>query len=116
MIFNFISLYKKNSYLPYIATISGTLRTFTAGGWMYITSTDDHDAHDVFMILYMVLTIPWTVCNTLLSLPNIRYKEMPDFIRQWHFGTIIPLIYWFIQHKVHIRPGAYSIYAYFEWG
>ena len=26
------------------------------------------------------------------------------------------MIYWFIQHKVHIRPGAYSIYAYFEWG
>lgn len=26
------------------------------------------------------------------------------------------MIYWFIQHKVHVVAGAYSIYAYFEWG
>lgn len=26
---------------------------------MYITSSDDHDAHDVFMITYMVCNIPW---------------------------------------------------------
>lgn len=116
LIFNFISLYKKNSYLPYIATISGTLRTFTAGGWMYITSTDDHDAHDVFMILYMVLTIPWTVCNTLLSPKHSLQRNARFYSAMAFFGTIIPLIYWFIQHKVHIRPGAYSIYAYFEWG
>ncbi|CAI5755688.1 unnamed protein product [Candida verbasci] len=114
--FNFITLFKQNSYLPYIGLISGTLRTFTAGGWMYITSTDDHDAHDVFMISYMVLTIPWTIINTLLS-PKGSFQRNARFYSAFSFfSTIIPLIYWFIQHKVHIRPGAYSIYAYFEWG
>ena len=31
------------------------------------------------------------------------------------FGTLIPLIYFFIRHKVHKVPGAYTIYAFFEW-
>ncbi|KAI5963627.1 CWH43 [Candida pseudojiufengensis] len=114
--FNFISLFKKNSYLPYIALISGILRTFCAGGWMYITSTDDHDAHDVFMIGYIFLTIPWDMCNILLS-PKDSFQRKARFYSCFtFFGSLIPLIYWFIQHKVHVRPGAYSIYAYFEWG
>lgn len=116
LIFNFISLYRPNSSLPYIALISGTLRTFTAGGWMYITSTDDHDAHDIFMISYMVLTIPWTVCTTLLSPKPSTQRSARFYSAVAFFGTIFPLIYWFIQHKVHVVAGAYSIYAYFEWG
>ncbi|RCK66211.1 Protein CWH43 [Candida viswanathii] len=116
LIFNFISLYRKNSYLPYIALIAGTLRTFTAGGWMYITSTDDHDAHDVFMISYMVLTIPWTVCTTLLSPKPSPQRTARFYSAVAFFSTIAPLIYWFIQHKVHVVAGAYSVYAYFEWG
>ncbi|KAI3404032.2 CWH43 [Candida oxycetoniae] len=114
--FDFISLYRPKSYLPFIALTAGVLRTFTAGGWMYITSTDDHDAHDVFMIGYIVLTIPWTVCITLLSPKGSFQRKARFYSAVTFFGTIAPLIYWFIQHKVHVRPGAYSVYAYFEWG
>nr|WOG36127.1 uncharacterized protein [Candida metapsilosis] len=113
--FNFLSLYRANSSLPYIALFSGLLRTITAGGWMYITSTDDHDAHDVFMISYIVLTIPWDMCTTLLSPKGSFQRKARFYTGVSFFGTIVPLIYWFIQHKVHIRPGAYSVYAYFEW-
>ena len=113
---NFITLYRQSSYLPYVGLIAGLLRTFTAGGWMYITSTDDHDAHDVFMISYMVLTIPWTVCTTLLSPRHSFQRKARFYSAVGFFSTIVPLIYWFIQHKVHVRAGAYSIYAYFEWG
>ncbi|RLV91651.1 Protein CWH43 [Spathaspora sp. JA1] len=116
LLFNFVCLFKQNSYLPYIGLASGTLRTFMAGGWMYITSTDDHDAHDVFMISYMVLTIPWTVSITLLSERKSFQRKARFYSATAFFLTIIPLIYWFIQHKVHIVAGAYSIYAYFEWG
>ena len=41
--------------------VVGVLRTITCGGWVYITSTDDHDTHDVFMIAYIVLTLPWDI-------------------------------------------------------
>jgi hypothetical protein len=38
-----------------------------SGGWMYITSRDNHDLHDFFMIVYLVLTLPWMVLSTINS-------------------------------------------------
>lgn len=116
LFFNFVAAYKPKSVAPYIALFSGLLRTLTCGGWVYITSTDDHDWHDIFMISYIVLTIPWDVCTTL-GAPKGSTERKGRFYTGWlFFLTLIPLIYWFIQHKVHVVAGAYSIYAYFEWG
>ncbi|KAJ2082915.1 Protein cwh43 [Coemansia sp. S142-1] len=39
----------------------GFLRTNTCGGWVYVTSSDDHDVHDVMMIAYMLLTLPYMI-------------------------------------------------------
>ncbi|CDO92004.1 unnamed protein product [Kluyveromyces dobzhanskii CBS 2104] len=94
-----------------ITLLVGALRTVTCGGWVYITSTDDHDAHDVFMISYIVLTIPWDY----LIIKHSQYKKWKKIAMGAFFSTLVPLIYWFIQHQVHRRAGAYSIYAYFEW-
>lgn len=113
--FNFIKLYKSNSSLPYIGIFSGFIRTITCGGWVYITSTDDHDWHDIFMISYIVLTIPWTIIISKLSPPGSLVRRGRYLTASTFFLTLIPLIYWFIQHKVHDRAGAYSVYAYFEW-
>ena len=113
--FNFLILYKENSWLPYLALISGVIRTFTCGGWVYITSTDDHDWHDIFMISYIVLTIPWTVFISKLSPKGSIVRRGRIITASTFFFMLIPLIYWFIQHKVHVRAGAYSVYAYFEW-
>lgn len=95
--------------------VCGIVRTVTCGGWVYITSTDDHDAHDVFMISYIVLTIPWeyyVISSTpkRTSLRNYRFYTSVAF-----FAMLVPLVYFFIQHKVHRVAGAYSVYAYFEW-
>lgn len=98
---------------PMLATV-GVLRTLTCGGWTYITSTDDHDWHDIFMISYIVFTLPWTV-GRIYATPPGRAKTLRKITASTFFGTLIPLVYWFIQHKVKIRPGAYSIYAFFEW-
>lgn len=83
----------------------GIFRTFTCGGWTYVTSTDDHDWHDIFMISYLIATLPWTLGCIAISPPNekaIKYRKM---IASTFFGTLVPLIYWFIQHKVHKRAG-----------
>lgn len=115
ILFNFIKLYKKGSVVPYITLVAGLVRTFACGGFVYVTSTDDHDWHDIFMILYIVMTIPWNIGITTLS-PKLSTERKGRFYTSLaFFGTMVPLVYWFIQHKVHIRPGAYSIYAYFEW-
>lgn len=95
--------------------LAGVIRTFTCGGWVYITSTDDHDWHDIFMISYIVLTIPWTFGVSYYSPVNSTVRKGRALTASTFFSTLIPLVYWFIQHKVHVRPGAYSIYAYFEW-
>lgn len=88
------------------------------------------------MISYLVATVPWTLGCLALS-PNspkaVYYRKM---LAGLFFGTLVPLIYFFIQHKVHKVPGgtdaaqatlkcfhdptadpciAYTIYAFFEW-
>ncbi|KFY76053.1 hypothetical protein V498_09771, partial [Pseudogymnoascus sp. VKM F-4517 (FW-2822)] len=101
--------------LPKFVAIVGVFRTITCGGWTYVTSTDDHDWHDIFMISYLVATLPWTLGCLALSPPNettIKYRKI---FGGAFFGTIIPLVYFFIQHKVHKVPGAYTTYAFFEW-
>lgn len=112
---NFFVLYNEGRKKAWTALISGLLRTFTCGGWVYITSTDDHDAHDVFMISYIVLTIPWTVCMSSLSPKGSTVKKGRIFTALTFFGLLVPLVYFFIQHKVHVIAGAYSYYAYIEW-
>lgn len=113
----------------------GLLRTLTCGGWTYITSTDDHDWHDILMISYIVCTLPWTLGCIALSPPNPQAIKYRKYLGSAFFGTLVPLIYFFIQHKVHRIAGglyyplsghriglslltqcpAYTIYAFFEW-
>ncbi|KAI9440116.1 Frag1/DRAM/Sfk1 family-domain-containing protein [Lactarius indigo] len=95
------------SALPGFLAVVGVLRTLTCGGWVYITSSDDHDVHDVLMILYIVLNLPWMIGNIRLSKGRARSQ------RFWF--SLLPMIYFFVQHKVHRVPGAYTRYAFFEW-
>lgn len=111
---NFIKLYKSDSKIPQVALYSGLIRTITCGGWVYITSNDDHDWHDIFMISYIVLTLPWNYSITTLS-PKTT-KPLRKIVSYCFFGTLVPLVYLFIEHKVNHKPGSYSYYAYTEWG
>ncbi|KAK4238795.1 Frag1/DRAM/Sfk1 family-domain-containing protein [Achaetomium macrosporum] len=106
---------KPGRTLPKAIAISGVIRTLTCGGWTYITSTDDHDWHDILMISYIVFTIPWTTGCIALSPPNAKAIKYRKYLAGSFFGTLVPLVYFFIQHKVHRVPGAYTIYAFFEW-
>ncbi|KAJ6115681.1 hypothetical protein N7523_006098 [Penicillium sp. IBT 18751x] len=106
---------RPNYTLPKIVAGVGIFRTLTCGGWTYVTSTDDHDWHDIFMISYLVATLPWTLGCLALSPNNRRAVKYRKIMASLFFGTLVPLIYYFIQHKVHKVPGAYTRYAFFEW-
>ncbi|KAJ6020688.1 hypothetical protein N7540_006192 [Penicillium herquei] len=106
---------RPNSTLPKLVAGVGIFRTLTCGGWTYVTSTDDHDWHDIFMISYLVATLPWTLGCLALSPNNRRAVKYRKIAASLFFGTLVPLIYYFIQHKVHKVPGAYTRYAFFEW-
>ncbi|THZ17481.1 calcofluor white hypersensitive protein [Aureobasidium pullulans] len=101
--------------LPKFILGVGIFRTFTCGGWTYVTSTDDHDWHDIFMISYLVATLPWTIGCIALSPNNPKAIYYRKVFGGAFFATLVPLVYFFIQHKVHKVPGAYTIYAFFEW-
>jgi hypothetical protein len=91
--------------LPKFVAFMGLFRTFTCGGWTYVTSTDDHNWHDIFMISYLVATLPWTLGCLALSPNNARAVKYRKYIASAFFGTLVPLVYFFIQHKVHKVPG-----------
>lgn len=67
------------------------------------------------MISYLVLTIPWTSVGIALSRPKSQALKCRKIFASIFFASLIPLIYFYIQHKVHRVPGAYTSYAFFEW-
>lgn len=96
---------RPNSSLPKIVAWVGVFRTFTCGGWSYVTSTDDHMRHDIFMVSYLVATIPWTLGCLAVSPPNpvaIKYRKI---LAAAFFGTLVPTTYFFLQHKIHRVAG-----------
>ena len=101
---------KPNTPLPKYVAWTGLFRTVTCGGWTYVTSTDDHDWHDIFMISYLVATLPWTLGCLALSPTNERAIWWRKALAGCFFGTLVPLIYFFIQHKVHKVAGGLSLY------
>ncbi|KAF9234613.1 Frag1/DRAM/Sfk1 family-domain-containing protein [Melanogaster broomeanus] len=94
--------------------LTGILRTLACGGWVYITSNDHHDVHDVLMLLYIVLNVPWMLGGIVCTPVGHVQARKRRFV--FFFVSIIPMIYFFIQHKVHRIPGAYTRYSFFEWG
>jgi len=116
LLMSYIRLYDENrKRFGIFGVVCGIIRTVTCGGWVYITSTDDHDAHDVFMISYIVLTIPWEFYVISSTPKRTSLRKYRTWTSLTFFAMLVPLIYFFIQHKVHRVAGAYSIYAYFEW-
>lgn len=96
---------KSGASLPKFVAGVGVFRSLTCGGWTYVTSTDDHDWHDIFMISYLVATLPWTIGCLALSPPNPRAVYWRKVFAGSFFATLVPLVYFFIQHKVHHVPG-----------
>ena len=97
---------RSESVLPILVAGTGLFRTLTCGGWTYVTSTDDHGWHDVFMISYLVATLPWTLgCIALSPKGNQKALKYRKILAGCFFGTLVPLIYFFIQHKLHKVAG-----------
>lgn len=84
---------------------------------MFITSSDDHDVHDICMALYILLTIPWELgCIAQTPPGQSKLRKRRKWAMMSFFGCIVPMVPLYVKHKVYRVPGAYSRYAYFEWG
>ena len=96
--------------------VIGLLRTCFAGLWTYITSSVDHDMHDVGMIGYLVLSTAYHFGIAFRT--RSQGKALNDafvrrtgsirlFVALLFVGTLVPLLYFFYLHKVeHIAGGA----------
>jgi hypothetical protein len=62
------------------------------------------------MISYLVATLPWTLGCIALSPNNARAVKYRKYLAGAFFGTLVPLIYFFIQHKVHKVAGGKAIF------
>lgn len=103
--FWYIITARPGRFMPKFLLFWGLFRTLSCAGWTYVTSTDDHDWHDIFMIAYLVATIPWMFGCLALSPPNptaIKYRKR---VTASFFGVIPLLVYFYIQHKVHRVAG-----------
>lgn len=129
---------------PFILLIVGIIRSLSCGGWVYITSTDHHDAHDVLMVFYIICNVPWMFGsisytpsmrlvtkrqryvvdhvsrsrlhphrpgNTSQQRSSARLRIRPQILMAYlrFFVSIVPMVYFFIQHKIHKRPGGECI-------
>ncbi|PWN51345.1 hypothetical protein IE53DRAFT_342529 [Violaceomyces palustris] len=114
----------------------GILRTLACGGWVFITSTDDHDVHDIAMALYLLLTPPWmyissgslaqsskasnddgSACKPKdLDSLAAKAKRMRKIASVCFFCCIPPMVVLFYRHQFKRIPGSYTYYAIFEWG
>ncbi|CAG8528388.1 4662_t:CDS:10 [Funneliformis mosseae] len=106
---------KPNLTYPKIHAIIGVIRAFSCGGWVYITSSDDHYVHDIAMIVYLVTTLPWMLGTLAIGPDNKQASKWRKLTAIAFFGTLVPMFYFYFQHKVHRVVGAYTIYAFFEW-
>ena len=82
-----------SSSIPTIVFIFGIIRTLSCGGWVYITSSDDHDLHDFFMLTYIVCNIPWMIGGiwcTPTKFENTRRKRLVSPFQLTHFVTLLP--------------------------
>ena len=78
VLFQYYLHHSSTSSLPTVVFLAGIVRTLSCGGWVYITSSDDHDVHDFMMILYIVCNIPWMllgIVTTPISRRSVRKKR-----------------------------------------
>ncbi|KAJ7773105.1 Frag1/DRAM/Sfk1 family-domain-containing protein [Mycena metata] len=102
-----------DSQFPAIICALGLLRTLSCGGWVYVTSNDDADVHDFCMIAYIVLNIPWMAGCVVCAPVQTRRRRIA--VASAFFISLIPLVYFYLQHKIHRVPGAYTWYSFCEW-
>ncbi|KAJ7475684.1 Frag1/DRAM/Sfk1 family-domain-containing protein [Mycena latifolia] len=102
-----------DSKLPVAIFLSGILRTVACGGWVYVTSYDDHDIHDFFMISYLK-TVSIGTARPCVALTMFAFA-CRTVVASAFFFSLIPLVYFYVQHRVHRLPGAYTRYSFCEW-
>lgn len=96
---------KGSTGLAKVLLANDVIRTVACGGWVYVTSSDDHDIHDLAMIVYLLCTVPHVVGTIITAPQNALAQKYRRTFAYTFFGALIPMVYFFIRHKVNRIPG-----------
>jgi hypothetical protein len=106
---------RPNATLPKLVASLGIFRTFTCGGWVYVTSSDDQDWHRRLVISYIVATVLWMLGCVALSPNNAGANKYRKYLAVISYSTLVPLIYFYIQHTVYkVAGGKIYIMEFFQ--
>jgi hypothetical protein len=81
----FLSFYLNHSTTLFLA---GLVRTLSCGGWVYITSSDDHDVHDAMMVLYIVCNLPFMLGGAWVT-RNAAVKRNRWAVASWCVSHLV---------------------------
>lgn len=104
--------------------VVGILRTFSCGGWIFVTSSDHALLHDVTMGLYIGLTPIWMAACfvSLAPAPDSKHAEAHQIAQRVRtyaaiaFYSCTPfMVRLYLRHRRDNVKGAYTDYAMFEW-
>ncbi|EGC38376.1 hypothetical protein DICPUDRAFT_28771 [Dictyostelium purpureum] len=134
---------KRLNYLIPLSTIFDTIRVFSAGGWIYISSSEHLFSHQVGFVSYVIFSFlyMYTHC-VVLYLTKIKFRPGQDnssltsiilgsyspstqkdlFSFKWkvilgvtHFLLFIGSLKYFVDHTFYCVYLSYSKYSIFEW-
>jgi len=119
------SSWKRIKSFNSVATFLDAMRIFTAGMWIYVTSSEDLIVHEVSFVLYVLSSIIFTVVHTILfyqvkiNKPRPHPRDVTSF--KWKLGLGIThgvlffsSLHFFFEH-LNCKQYAYSKYAIMEW-
>lgn len=93
----------------------GLFRTFSCGGFVFITSTDNGIIHDMFMLIYILGNVIYMPLGSYLT-QNSFIRNTRRWLSLYFILSLLPMFYIYFLHKNRRIAGAYTYYAFFEWG
>lgn len=97
---------------------AGFARMWLAGFWIYCPSKEWNTFHDLSMIFYLISTVTYHQFLLTAKLCIDKKSRNTRICRLLQRLLLLDgpiLILFFILHRVYRIPGAYSLYAFFEW-
>jgi hypothetical protein len=69
-----------SSTLPAVVAATSVSRTLACGGWVFVTSSDHGDVHDVFMISFVLSSLPSSAVPNIHCHPATSYSTFPTWL------------------------------------
>eukprot|EP01132_Coremiostelium_polycephalum_P006661 gene6661-8240_t len=112
---------KKLSTLVPLSTVFDTIRVFSAGGWIYISSSEHLFSHQVGFVSYVIFSFLFMYTHSAVlyhSKIKFKYTTHGSGSNRGLLSLILPnysSLKYFVDHTFYCVYLSYSKYSIFEW-